>query len=463
VGDGTRHHDGCASRVAVSWTADRVLALAPDAASAKSGRDLANRKKWRSVAQLQADAGGPLLWGECQGSGKDPYLTRIDTAEPAFKCSCPSRKFPCKHALGLFLLYVQSPNDFPSEQPPAWVAEWLESRSAKAERRAAREASPSAPDPAAQAKRIADREQRVAAGLAELERWLSDLVRQGLSNVPMRSAASWENMAARLVDAQAAGAARLVRQLPGVIASGEGWPERLLARLARLQLLIDAYGRQDSLPSDLAAEVRSQVGWTTAQETLLEEEGVVDQWTVLGRRVTEDDRLRMQRTWLWGASSQRPALILEFGPARLVDREAPPLDASLTPGATFEGTLVYFPAAYPLRALVKERGETIDTVPATGFGSLREAIAANADAVARSPWLERFPMLLRDVTPIVATPRWRIRDSLGTWLPLVREFEARWPLLAVSGGHPTLLFGEWDGAALRPLSAWIDGTAVDFA
>ncbi|MDQ3283523.1 MAG: SWIM zinc finger family protein, partial [Acidobacteriota bacterium] len=27
----------------------------------------------------------------------------------ASKCSCPSRKFPCKHAVGLLVLGVQSP------------------------------------------------------------------------------------------------------------------------------------------------------------------------------------------------------------------------------------------------------------------------------------------------------------------------------------------------------------------
>jgi hypothetical protein len=32
--------------------------------------------------------------------------------------------------------------------------------------------------------------------------------------------------------------------------------------------------------------------------------------------------------------------------------------------------------------------------------------------------------------------------------------EDGWQLLAESGGAPLSVFGEWDGEALRPLSAW---------
>jgi hypothetical protein len=52
-----------------SWTTDRVLALAPDPASAKSGKSLATLNKWGVLGQDRQ-----AIWGECQGSGKDPYL-----------------------------------------------------------------------------------------------------------------------------------------------------------------------------------------------------------------------------------------------------------------------------------------------------------------------------------------------------------------------------------------------------
>ena len=46
-------------------------------------------------------------------------------SEPAFRCSCPSRKFPCKHGLGLLLLLADQPALFKQQEPPAWVADWL--------------------------------------------------------------------------------------------------------------------------------------------------------------------------------------------------------------------------------------------------------------------------------------------------------------------------------------------------
>jgi hypothetical protein len=38
-----------------------------------------------------------------------PDKTRVDLNCPAFKCNCPSRKFSCKHGLGLYLLEMAEP------------------------------------------------------------------------------------------------------------------------------------------------------------------------------------------------------------------------------------------------------------------------------------------------------------------------------------------------------------------
>jgi hypothetical protein len=455
----------------VTWTAETVLALAPDTASAKAGRDLAVRRKWTTLGIGDATEGAAVLWGACQGSGKDPYLTRADTSEPAFKCTCPSRKFPCKHALGLFLLFVQSPREFTAGKPPDWVAEWLDGRMARALKRAEWEArtdadSETAPDPAQAEKaakqaaaRAAERERRVAAGVAELGLWLRDLVRQGLSTAATRPESSWETMAARLVDAQAPGAARLVRQLATIPGSGDGWPDRLLDRMARLHLLLEGYGRIDSLPPDLAADVRTGLGWTTAQEALLEREGVRDHWAVVGRRITEEDRLRVQRTWLWGRETRRGALLLHFAPAGAVRSETKPIDPTFVPGTAFDGTLVFFPSAAPLRAIVKERTSAVEWPADLGYAGVSEAIAATGDTDARMPWIESHPILLREATPTTLTPA-HVRDAAGGSLPLSTRFRDRWRLLAVSGGAAVPLFGEWDGDTLMPLTVWGESGAV---
>jgi hypothetical protein len=72
-----------------SWTPQQVLALAPDPAGAKAGQGLASPRPW---SQLGHD--DEAVWGLCQGSGRKPYQTQVDLSEPAFNCSCPSRKSP---------------------------------------------------------------------------------------------------------------------------------------------------------------------------------------------------------------------------------------------------------------------------------------------------------------------------------------------------------------------------------
>src|SRR5262245_37016550 len=119
----------------MNWTTEQILALAPDPASAKAGQGLATARKWLT---LGADA--QTAWGLCQGSGKDPYQTQIDLTEPAFHCSCPSRKFPCKHGLGLFLLLAGQPAAFKEKKTPDWVGEWIASRAKRAQQRVEKQA-----------------------------------------------------------------------------------------------------------------------------------------------------------------------------------------------------------------------------------------------------------------------------------------------------------------------------------
>ena len=437
------------------WTQDKILALAPDDASGKAGRGLASPRKWVTLGRDER-----AVWGECQGSGSSPYQTQIDLSEPAFKCSCPSRKFPCKHALGLFLLTDSDAAAFKQTAPPDWVTKWLETRAAKVEKKAKKvdEAAAAPPDPQAQAKRLAERTKRVSAGVQELERWLHDLVRQGLATVQQRPANFFENCAARMVDAQAPGAARLLREMASVPATGDGWHSRLLERAGRLHLLIEGFKRVDSLPPPVAADVRAQIGFTQNQDDVLRSaDPVRDTWQVLGQRVEEEDRLRVQRTWLWGRTTSRPALVLSFAHVS----QPGGLDTSLVVGTALDASVAYFPGAPPMRALVVERHAPAAPSDAPGgFDRLDAAVAAYAAALAQNPWLERFGFPLASVTPVRQDGRWIVTDETRASLPISPRFTQAWELLALSGGRPIAMFVEWDGEALLPLSAWSDRRVV---
>ncbi len=429
-------------------TTEQILALAPDASAAKAGKDLANGRKWQNLGVNEAAA-----WGECQGSAKDPYRTAVDLQDQAFRCSCPSRKLPCKHSLGLLLLLARDAAPFTQPEPPEWAATWLAGRAKRAETRA----KPAAPagdvvDPRAAERRAASREARISAGLSDLDLWLQDVVRRGLAQAQTQPYSFWEGPAARLVDAQAPGLARRVRDLAGVPQSGGDWPGRLLGELGLLHLAVSGYRRLDTLPPPVQADVRAVIGWTHGQDDVLTGEPVRDRWLVLGQHVGEDGKLRVQRTWLWGQASGRAALVLHFAAAKQ------PMDASLVVGTQLDADLAFYPSAYPLRALVKARHTSalpLDDLP--GYPTVAAGLAAYSAGLAAYPWLDLFPLSLAAVVPIRAGAGWAVRDADGQVLPLSPRFERGWPLLALSGGHPLSLFGEWDGAVLRPLGAWASG------
>lgn len=379
---------------APKWTSEQVLALAPDAGSAKAGRELGVPRKWQRLNSHEQ-----IIWGECQGSAKDPYRCIIDLSEPAFACTCPSRKFPCKHSLGLFLNWAQQSNLFKADSPPEWVTTWLVGRTKRAQAKAERaeKQREEIADPEAQAKRVAAREQKVEAGLQELERWLHDLVRGGLAQAATREQTYWSNMAARLIDAQAPGLANRVGDLAGLHATGEGWQSRLLERLARLHLVIEGYKRIDTLPETMQSDLRTLIGWTHDKEDLLRQTGVQDQWLVLGQRVVDEDGLlargplRTQRTWLMGQQSQQPALLLSFA----VGAQA--FDVALGVGSCIQAELVFYPSHFPLRAILKQRGEASAVAQPLGYADLQSALVAYGQAHARYPWLQQFPILLNEV------------------------------------------------------------------
>lgn len=423
-------------------TAEQVLALAPDASSAKAASALSVPTRWVSVGGTSQ-----AVWGECQGSGKTPYQTQLDLSDLGSRCSCPSRKFPCKHALGLLLLRSHDPSAFQEGTPPAWVDEWLASRAGRQKTKAERSARQDS-DPGAKSRRLEARDEKIRAGLEELGLWTRDLVRGGLAPLGSQPYRFWELMAARLVDAQAPGAARLVRELAGLPASGEGWPERLLERLGRLHLLVEGYRRLEELPAELQAELRAALGWNPDAASVLSGPPYPGPWAVVGQISEQQERLTVRRTWLSGPEGQE-ALILDFAPA------SAPLAPALPVGTLQEAELCFYPAALPLRALIRwQHGQTpLRALP--GHPDIPSALRRFAGALARNPWLERFPFTFERVyvrPPDGNTAGWQLQDELGHTLPLAASFQAGWPLLAFSGGDSVSLSGEWDGQTLQPLA-----------
>ncbi|TDE29463.1 SWIM zinc finger family protein [Actinomadura sp. 6K520] len=332
------------------------------------------------------------------------------------------------------------------------AAEWLEGRRGRAERAAERRAASAAK--AKDPKTAERRERRVADGLAELDRWLRDQVAHGLAQAEKAPYRLWDDAARRLVDAQAGALAGPVRGL-AAIPRTPGWPDRLLEEYALLRLLVRAHERRDELPEGLQETVRSRVGFTVPQdEVVTGGERVRDHWCVTGSRDTAQDLLTTRRVWLRGRRTGRPALVLSFS------APGTSLDASLIVGTEVDAELAFYPGSQPLRALVAERfGAAVPGTP--GGTSVKGFLDEHAAALARDPWLDRWPATLENVRLARAEGGdLYAADDAGDALPL--RMADPWRLLALSGGGPVTLTGEWNTRGLRPLAAWheTEGTVI---
>ncbi|NUV66693.1 SWIM zinc finger family protein [Streptomyces sp. CAI-121] len=467
------------------WSVEQVLALAPDTASRKAGTQLGAAGPWSGTG---CDATG-AVWGLCKGSGSTPYRTVVDTTGPAYACSCPSRKFPCKHALGLLLLRASDDAAFRPAEPADWVATWLAGRRARAAQKGGSSAAggdgargrPVGTDAAR--KRAERRAERVTGGAQELEQRLGDLLRGGLAATDRSGYGLWEETAARMVDAQAPGLAARVRELGAITRSGAGWPVRLLEECALLHLLDTAWLGRDRLPDPLAATVRTRVGLPMSAEG----PPVRDHWLVLAQYDTPDGKIVTRRIWLYGQGSGRTALLLSFGAAgRSPDRALPV-------GATIDAELTPYPGGGQLRA---ELGEQFGTTAAAGPPPGIAAAAAPAvygNALREDPWLEAWPVTLRDVIPVPSKDGWQVADAhigaqagaiagahadaqadsaadepadgpadarAGSALPIAPAALSRpglWKLVALSGGGPVTVFGELGHRGFDPFAAWDPG------
>jgi hypothetical protein len=285
--------------------------------------------------------------------------------------------------------------------------------------------------------------------VTELERWLADQVRHGLANT---APDEWAAVAARMVDAQAPGLARLVRRA-AELRLGEDFSDRLVAELARLRLLLAAYHRLDALPEPLAGTVRVRVGFPVDRAELLAGPTVRDRWWVLGGRDEAEDALSVRRVWLAGADTGRVALLLSYAAVGQAH------DVTYPAGTRLEADLAYFPGAVPLRALVGAEHAPPAAVagepPAEPLGAVLDGYAR---ALAADPWLEEWPVVLAGAVPAAGGDHAVLVD--GQEVPVRAGGAAWWRLVAVSGGRPVTLAAEWDGGALRPLTAWAGGRAV---
>ena len=174
-------------------TEQTIIRLAPNAAAVENGRKLSKKG---SFSALHKSEDGTLYWADCAGSGKNPYHVSVDWADPeapVSRCSCPSRQFPCKHALGLMFEQL-SGKDFIVAEIPEDIAGKRAKQAAKAAKKEAAANEPPKPkkvNAAAQKKKL-DKQME---GIAMAEKMVEELLSAGIGSLGGVSAQTYDKLA----------------------------------------------------------------------------------------------------------------------------------------------------------------------------------------------------------------------------------------------------------------------------
>lgn len=476
----------------VAISLEKVEALAPDQASLAAARSLLKPALWPTLAEAEG-----LCWGECQGSGATPYRVVVNEADHGYKCTCPSRKFPCKHSLALMWIRAEAKLTFASSPVPEWVKDWLSRRrpdnkpdkklgnpeaSQEAENESGirpsvrialqaetvKKADPQADarSAAARERNRAGREEAILEGLSHLETWLSDQIDRGMVNFVATCNQTCRAIAQRLVDTKAPGLASRIDALPTRLftIAETARPYAAIRELGQIHLISAAYRRTSELDEGVAADARQAVGWAVTREALLADPAAVrlrSRWTVFAV-VTEaqPDRLRRIETWLCreqpaGDDAPQYAVLIDFVPL------SGSASSGYVLGDRLEAELVYYRSSLPLRAVianVKQGAQPSSSPVPAAAGSLADAYSSYERALQTLPWLGSFPLSFREATVRRRGDELYLCDKQ---LALPVHSTQRTQALPLTGAGPLEGIGLWNGYELTlacaetPLGRWV--------
>ncbi|MEZ3463542.1 MAG: SWIM zinc finger family protein [Lachnospiraceae bacterium] len=207
-------------------TEQQILAMAPNPAAASNGKKISQKGGFVKLERTQDDT---LYMGECTGSGKNNYITSadyIDEDNPVFRCTCPSRQFPCKHSLAL-MYEMLAKKEFGICEVPEDILKKREKKQAKENK--ANEAAKPESEMTEEEKQKAEKKKASAArtaknakvkklksqleGLDMVEKVVNELMAAGLGTIGGASLKTYQQLAKQMGDYYLPGPQRLCNQL----------------------------------------------------------------------------------------------------------------------------------------------------------------------------------------------------------------------------------------------------------
>jgi hypothetical protein len=201
----------------ISIDENYIESAAPNPDAIKNGRGLVLKNKFLSCHISEDET---ILFGECQGSGKEPYRCSSDFVrpdKPTHRCSCPSRQFPCKHCLGLMFAYTLG-KTFTKAVIPEDLQVKREKMQVRTEKKESDADKPKRVNTSALAKKI----KAQLDGIDILERLTHDLVRIGIGNMNAKLAREMEDQAKQLGNAYLPGGQTALHSYTKLFAGDDG-------------------------------------------------------------------------------------------------------------------------------------------------------------------------------------------------------------------------------------------------
>jgi hypothetical protein len=405
----------------------------------RAGRGLASTNHWQILAY-----NNEFIWGEFPNARQNSIQTFVSRLDMTVACSCNSRKFPCRHGIGLLLLAAKRPSHFSRLLPEGWLAQRIERHRLEQQRKQQQLFSQKVPTA-----RQHDKQEQftlLQTGMTKLELWLQDLVRHGLAVLPDRTKQFWIDMAHQMVDAEAPEIAHQLRQMSTIPLKQPDWADQYLQKIGELFLLIQGFKQFTSQPIEMQTDLKAAVGWFPPPFTQIGER-IEDDWLVLGHLTRNVSSRSWLYTWLWGIDSNRPAAVLQI----LQQQRASAV--AMATGNPIRGVLHFDKSHWPLFAHMPmlENSKRPFANP-QGFTTISDAMSSYNNAIAHRPWIGAFPLLLHKIRPVSTPNGFFLIDNQGFLLSVATPFLYRWHLEAISGGDSLSLFGVWDGRFFAPLS-----------
>lgn len=178
----------------IQLTEQQIASMAPNASAASNGKKISQKG---GFVKLEFSSDESFYQGECTGSGRTNYITSADyqnPLEPVFRCSCPSRQFPCKHSLAL-LYEILAGKTFEICEIPDDIINKRTKKQAKIEK-SSEPAPPEKVNKAARNKKI----KKQLEGLALTEKVMNELMLAGLGTLKGTSIKTYQNLAKQLGD-----------------------------------------------------------------------------------------------------------------------------------------------------------------------------------------------------------------------------------------------------------------------